>query len=290
MHAIVRQRKSSKQYIEPMQVIQAGADIERARRLTIDFMALIAFLFVAAHLFRLDRWAALTTEFNAWSYGTALMWFTVGELAVIDGILLRYLHKLDGADSGSRSWMAWMAAGLAFVYFSFDDMLTIHELLGTWIEDNMPGLMQIYRLPSDTIITSIYALSVGALLIVFFRIFAPDRRIRTYLLIGAAAMVAKYAVDAIPRQHSADFLAVKDQLSVAMQKTGQHITPHMMKGAFEGVTKMFGGLMFASAFISAGALYLARILQVLAARTQEVQAAKEPQSSEEAQENALALS
>jgi hypothetical protein len=141
----------------------------------------------------------------------------------------------------SRQWISWAAAGVAFIYFACDEMLTIHEKVGVLLEDLLPRLASAYPGHADNLITGVYGLGALLFTVVFFRGAIADRRARAYYIVGFAMVGAATVMDIVPRELYIGYLPFRET---------------------EEFLELFAGFSFTAAFVSTGASLLVRVLEV----------------------------
>ena len=215
-------------------------DIEKARRLVILGLFAAIVVFVLFEALRGEHyWVKVKAEGNLWNYGSSLMYFMAGEMAIVNAILLAYYGKVHGQVTRSWSWMAWAAAGAAFVFFACDEMLEVHEKVGLAMERSIPWLHRMFPNRVDGLIIAGYAIGAILFSISFFRGPLISREARAYFIWGFVTIGLASGLDATPRHLYINYLPLRET---------------------EELLELFAGFAFTAAFISSGAVIGARIL------------------------------
>jgi len=216
-------------------------DIEKARRLVIRGLFAAIVVFVLFEALRGEHyWVKVKAEGNLWNYGSSLMYFMAGEMAIVNAILLAYCRKVDGQVTRSWSWMAWAAAGAAFVFFACDEMLELHEKVGLAMERSIPWLHQMFPNRVDGLIVAGYAIGAVLFAFSFFRGPLISREARAYFIWGFVTIGLASGLDATPRQLYINYLPLRET---------------------EELLELFAGFAFTAAFISSGTAIGSRILR-----------------------------
>ena len=226
-----------------------AADLERARRLTILALFVMVILFILFEALRGEHfWNKVKGEGNLWNYGSSLVYFMVGEMAIVNAVLVGYHERIT--EERGRSWrvLIWAAVGAAFVFFACDEMLTIHEKLGLAIESSMPWVSHVYPGRADNLITAGYGLGAVLFTIFLLRSLQIDSKTRGYFFAGMLMTIGAAALDVIPRELYVNYLPFRET---------------------EELLEVFAGFSFTASFISFGAFTLAGILRAADERLSE---------------------
>jgi hypothetical protein len=201
-------------------------DLESARiKYTIGLL-LIILTFTAFEYVRTPVWgAALRGEGNLWTIASGMMDFLVGIIAFACAALGYYIWRRQ--ISRDRSWIAWLLISFAFVFFSLDETLSIHERLGKLLRregvaDHLLGLRP------HNVVEAVYYTGALVLTVWIFRRLKQDRAAFVFYMGGIALM------------------AFQTFLGLAPKDMGHNRLPHM----FAEVIEMFAITCFACAFIN----------------------------------------
>lgn len=186
-------------------------DMEHSRRVLITalFFGLIAFILFEAlrgHTF----WNKIKSEGNLWNYGSSLVYFMAGEIAVANAWLVRHQSRLIGSKRVAWSWLPWAAVGVAFTYFACDEMLCIHEKIGLAIERSVPLLHQMMPGRADGLIMAAYGLGGIMFSIAFFRGKTINRLAKRYLLAAFIMIVSAEMLDVMPKDWYIQYLPFRE--------------------------------------------------------------------------------
>jgi len=221
---------------------QLTQDIERARRAIILalFLGLVAFILFSA-LRGEAFWNKIKGEGNLWNYGSSLLYFLAGELALANALLIRYHDRLAGDARSARSWLAWVAVGVAFTFFACDEMLQVHEKLGLAIEGSVPLLHRMFPGHVDGLITAAYALGGVLFSVGFLRGKTINSVARKYYFAGLLMIAGAQLLDFLPRDWYIGYLPFRET---------------------EELLEVFAGWGFAGAFLSTASFAVTRILNL----------------------------
>jgi len=212
-------------------------DIEHARRAMILalFIGLVAFI-----LFETLRgakfWNKVKGEGNLWNFGSSLLYFMAGELALLNAWLITRRDRTSGKAWG---WMPWAAAGIAFAYFACDEMLVIHEKLGLRIEESVPIMHRLFAGHVDGLITATYGLGAILFSIGFLRGKLGNAVAGRYFLAGMAMIISAQTLDFLPKDLYIGYLPFRET---------------------EELLEVFAGWGFIAAFASSAAFLMTRML------------------------------
>jgi hypothetical protein len=220
---------------------QLEQDLEKARKAIIWGLLVVITAFVLFEALRGQHfWNKIKGEGNLWNYGSSLIYFMVGELAIVNAMLLAYRKKLDPRISHSWGVPAWTAAGLAFIFAACDEMLEVHEKVGGWLERSIPLLLAWYPGHADNLIIGVYGLGMLLFAAIFFRELSAGSRSRGYFIVGLLAMVGAVSLDVIPRALYINHLPFRET---------------------EELLEVLAGYLFTAAFISTAAVSIVGILR-----------------------------
>ena len=211
-----------------------AAELEKLRR------GLIAALFVGVVVFILFEalrgyhyWDKVKGEGNLWNYGSSLLYFLVGELAILNAIVDDYRRKLAGRRQPLVTMM-WVGIGAAFTYFACDEMLQIHERLGLVLQEYVPSLGE-----GDGAIMAAFAVIGLVSGLLFIRKMLAGRLAFRYFLAGLLSATMAGVLDVIPRDLYIGHLPFRET---------------------EELAEVFAAWAFSSAFITSAVCTLAGIL------------------------------
>lgn len=219
-------------------------DIERARRVTIQIIFAVGVLFVLFEALRGSYlWSKLKGEGNLWNYGCSLVYFTAGQLAIVNGALFRYRERLLRTGRRYIWWTAWILAGIGFSYLACDEMLTIHEKLGARLESAIPVLSEFYPGHADNLIVGVYGAGGVVFSLLFFFRMPVGREARAYLLVALFMLMGATLMDTVPRSLYMRYLPFRES---------------------EELLELFSGELFIAAFLSSAAVVVSGILMAVA--------------------------
>ena len=220
---------------------QLEQDLEKARKAIIWGLLVVITAFVLFEALRGQHfWNKIKGEGNLWNYGSSLIYFMVGELAIVNAILLAYRKKLDPRISRSWGVPAWTAAGLAFTFAACDEMLQVHEKAGAVMERSAPWLCSIYPGHTENIILGSYVALAALFAIVFFKDLSAGSRSRGYFAAGILSLATATLMDAVPRELYINLLPFRET---------------------EELLEVLAGYLFTAAFISTAAASIVGILR-----------------------------
>jgi len=218
-------------------------DIERARKVSIQIIFAVGLLFVLFEALRGSYlWSKLKGEGNLWNYGCSLVYFTAGQLAILNGVLFRYRERLLRTGRSYIWWTAWILAAIGFSYLACDEMLTIHEKLGLRLESAIPVLGEFYPGHIDNLIVGVYGSGGVVFSLLFFFKMPVGREARAYMLAALFALVVAILMDTVPRDWYMRYLAFRES---------------------EELLELFSGVLFIAAFLSAAAKGISGVLMAV---------------------------
>lgn len=224
-------------------------DVERMRKLFIRGLFVLVVAFVLFEALRGEHfWNKIKGEGNLWNYGSSLLYFTAGQLAILNAVLFSHYSSRHHKTLRSWSWLVWCAAGVAFAYFACDEMLEIHEKVGLAIEASLPWVSNYYSGRADNLITAAYGIGGLLFVFVFLRGMPTGRVAGVYLLAATVAICLASAMDIIPRELYQAYLPLRES---------------------EELLEVTAGFMFSASFASSASLSVQRILDAHASSPSE---------------------
>jgi hypothetical protein len=168
-----------------VELISSVFGIERARRKVIWLVLSVNILLIVLTMVNghPNIWSDFDKEKNAWTFGNSMNMFLVSVVAYIN-----YLVISERRNSvRSKSAWIWLFIAMAFIVFSSDDWLMLHERGGHAIEDHITALnRQNITFYMDDILEFSYT-ALGALFGIFlFRKIAQDRSAFKLYMYGIA--------------------------------------------------------------------------------------------------------
>lgn len=241
---------------------QLVESIEKLRRGSIQVILAIVTIFTVVEY--IEGLHYIEGEWNTWTYISSLMYFVAGMLSILTAILVGYYGRIDEPKQ-TRRWVIWAMVGIAFIFFTCDEALTIHESLGAMVDRSLPWVKHIYPGHFDNVIILMYV--VGAL--VYARTLMEELRrspkARSYFILGFILIGSAALTDLAPKVLVIRYLPFAES---------------------EELFEMYAGFAFAASFICTSASVLTKIAERLI-RSMKVESDGEVAREIEAEINAI---